>query len=140
MKTNLTFQIYAVLASSLMGSLGGLSKYTVYWLVFTLGGILIMLGHTIFDQKVKHSAGKIVWMIITSLVACIVVKFLYDENSLSPMSMIVATLVASMVAPATMSVVLTQLPDKIAEQVSALPEWLFGLLKSKIDKNNTKDE
>lgn len=103
-----------------------------------IGGIFIMIGHSIFDQKVKHSAGKIIWMVITSVTACIVVKFLYDEKSLTPMSLIVATLVASMVAPATMSVVLKELPSRISEQILRLPEILLDALKNKL--NNGKND
>ena len=52
------------------------------------------------------------------------------------MTMIVSTLIASMIAPAVVSIALTDLPAKVAEQVLSLPEWFFNFLKRKIDKDD----
>lgn len=136
MKTNLTFQIYAITVSTTLAVLNNFTKYDIFWLVFTLGGIFIMIGHSVFDQKVKHSLGKIIWMVLTSFIVCLFIKFLYDEKIITLMSMVVSTLIASMVAPATFSIVLKELPEKIAEQIASIPEWLLNLLKSRVDKNN----
>lgn len=136
MKTNLTFQIYAITVSTTLAVLNNFTKYDIFWLVFTIGGIFIMIGHSVFDQKVKHSLGKIIWMVLTSFIVCLFIKFLYDEKIITLMSMIVSTLIASMVAPATFSIVLKELPEKIAEQIASIPEWLLNLLKSRVDKNN----
>ena len=136
MKTNLTFQIYAITVSTTVAVLNNFTKYDIFWLVFTIGGIFIMIGHSVFDQKVKHSLGKIIWMVLTSFIVCLFIKFLYDEKIITLMSMIVSTLIASMVAPATFSIVLKELPEKIAEQIASIPEWLLNLLKSRVDKNN----
>lgn len=136
MKTNLTFQIYAITVSTTLAVLNNFTKYDIFWLVFTIGGIFIMIGHSVFDQKVKHSLGKIIWMVLTSFIVCLFIKFLYGEKIITLMSMIVSTLIASMVAPATFSIVLKELPEKIAEQIASIPEWLLNLLKSRVDKNN----
>lgn len=135
MNTQSTLNIYASAVSIALASLANFGKYDMFWLIFSLGGIFIMIGHQIFDQKIKHSFGKIVWMVTTSFLACLFIKFLYNETYISLLSMIISTLVASMIAPATISIVLVTLPDKVAEQIAGLPEWLFGILKKKIDKN-----
>lgn len=94
-----------------------------------------MIGHSIFDQKVKHSFGKIAWMVVTSFVVCLFIKFIYDEGMISTLSMIISTLVASMVAPATFSLALKELPAKIAEQISALPEIIVGIAKKRAERS-----
>lgn len=52
------------------------------------------------------------------------------------MTMIISTLISSMIAPAVFSIALKDLPDKVSEQVLSLPEWLFGILKKKYDKDD----
>ena len=136
MKVTDTLLSYSIAVSTSLAALNNFTKYDLFWLVFTLGGIFIMVGHSIFDRKIKHSLGKIIWMVVTSFIICLLIKILYDEGSISLMSMIVSTLIASMVAPATISIALTQLPTKIAEQISALPEWFFNMMKNKIDKKD----
>lgn len=145
MKTNFLFQCYATTAvfiSSLAGIMAGVTKYDVFWSIFTIGGIFIMIGHSIFDQKIKYSAGRITWMIVSSLVSCFLIKILYDEKIISLMSMIVATLISSMIAPAVLSVILRDLPSRVSEQILKLPEILVVALKNKLgSKTNTdKDE
>lgn len=135
MRYNTTLQIYASTVSASLASIYSFSKYDLFWLIFALGGIFIMVGHQIFDKKVKHSFGKIVWMVLTSLIVCFFIKFLYSEDLISALTMIVSTLIASMIAPATMSILLRDLPDKVAEQILSLPEWFFNFLKDKINKN-----
>lgn len=135
MQTQYTLTLYASAVSVSLAALANFTKYDLFWLIFTLGGIFIMIGHQIFDQKINHSFGKIVWMVVTSFLACLFIKFLYNDGYLSSLSMIISTLIASMIAPTTISIVLVTLPDKVAEQIAALPEWLFGFLKRKIDKN-----
>lgn len=95
-----------------------------------------MIGHQLFDQKIKHSFGKILWMVLTSFIACFFIKILYAEEMISPMTMILSTLIASMLAPAVFSIALKDLPDKVAEQILSLPEWFFNFLKRKIDKDD----
>lgn len=136
MRHNLTLQIYTSAVSAALASLYSFTKYDLFWLVFTLGGIFIMIGHQIFDRKIRHSFGKMMWMILTSFVACFFIKFLHAEGIISIMTMIVSTLIASMIAPAVVSIALTDLPAKVAEQVLSLPEWLFGILKRKYDKDD----
>ena len=137
--------VYALTVGTTLSALNNFTKYDIFWLVFTLGGIFIMIGHSIFDQKVKHSFGKIAWMVVTSFVVCLFVKFTYDEGMISTLSMIISTLVASMVAPATFSLALKELPAKIAEQISALPEIIVGIAKRRAErsldlKENSKTE
>lgn len=139
MKTDLSVQIYASMASLSLVSMANFSKYDLFWAVFSLGGIFIMVGHQIYDQKIKHSAGKITWMILTSLITCFFIKILYDEGTISTMTMIVLSLVVSMIAPATFSIALKDLPDKVAEQILSLPEWFFNFLKNKVDKNGNSN-
>lgn len=136
MRHNLTLQIYTSAVSAALASLYSFTKYDLFWLVFTLGGIFIMIGHQIFDRKIRHSFGKMMWMILTSFVACFFIKFLHAEGIISIMTMVVSTLIASMIAPAVVSIALTDLPAKVAEQVLSLPEWLFGILKRKYDKDD----
>lgn len=136
MRDNLSLQIYTSAVSASLASLYSFTKYDLFWLVFTLGGIFIMIGHQIFDQKIKHSFGKILWMVLTSFVLCFFIKFLYAESFISPMTMIVSTLIASMIAPAVFSIALKDLPDKVADQILSLPEWFFNILKRKYDKND----
>lgn len=134
----MTLNIYATAVGTTLAMLNNLTRYDVFWLIFTLGGTFVMLGHSLFDQKVKHSAGKITYMIVVSVLSCLVVKFLYDEKKIELMSMMVFTLICSMIAPAITTVVLSELPKKVSEQILALPEWLFGLLKRKYDKNGNE--
>ena len=136
MKAPDSFLTYCLAVSTSLAALNNFTKYDLFWLVFTLGGIFITVGHSIFDRKIKHSLGKIIWMVVTSFIVCLFIKFMFGEKMISLMSMIVSTLIASMVAPATISIALTQLPTKIAEQISALPEWFFIMMKNKIDKKN----
>lgn len=143
MKTQTLFQYYAVVTSSFVGMLGGFSRYDFFWSIFSIGGMFIMIGHAIFDQKIKYSAGRILWMIVSSSVACLVVKLLYDEKMISLMSMIIATLISSMIAPAVLSVVLKDLPGKVSEQILELPKILIDVLKNKVganNKNNTDEQ
>lgn len=135
MRENLTLQIYASAVSLSLSSLYSLSRHDVLWLIFTIGGLFIMLGHQIFDQKIKHSAGKILWMVVTSFTVCFFIKILYDDGAISQMSMIICSLIASMIAPAVFSIALKDLPEKVAEQILALPEWFFSILKRKFDKD-----
>lgn len=135
MKYNTIMSFYAATVSASLAALNNFSKYDVFWMVFMLGGMFIMIGHSIFDQKVRHSFGKIVWMIVTSFVVCLFIKFLYDERMISLLSMIVSTLISSMVAPATFSIALKELPDRIAEQILTLPEWFVGIAKRKVEKS-----
>lgn len=134
MRANTIIQIYAMAVSATLASLNNFTKYDIFWLVFMLGGIFIMIGHSIFDQKVKHSLGKIIWMVVTSFIVCLFIKFLYDEGMTSLLSMIVSTLIASMVAPATFSIALKELPEKIADQIAAMPEWIVGMAKRKVEQ------
>ncbi len=120
--------------SATLGMLGNFSKYDVFWLVFSLGGIFVMIGHSIWDKKVQHSIGKITWMIVTSFIFCLLVKFLYDEKIISAFSMVVSTLVVSMIAPAVTSIALSELPSKIGDQLLSLPEFFFDILKSYFEK------
>ena len=136
MRDNISIQIYSSVVSAALASLYTFTKYDLFWLVFTLGGIFIMIGHQLFDQKIKHSFGKILWMVLTSFIACFFIKFLYAEEMISPMTMILSTLIASMLAPAVFSIALKDLPDKVAEQILSLPEWFFNFLKRKIDKDD----
>ena len=136
MKADTSLQIYTIAVSTSLAALNNFTKYDLFWLVFTMGGVFIMVGHSIFDRKIKHSLGKIIWMVVTSFIVCLFIKFMFDEKMISLMSMIVSTLIASMVAPATTSMALTQLPTKIADQISALPEWFFNMMKNKIDKKD----
>lgn len=136
MRDNISLQIYTSAVSAALASLYSFTKYDLFWLVFTLGGIFIMIGHQIFDQKIKHSFGKILWMVLTSFVVCFFIKFLYAEEIISPMTMIVSTLIASMIAPAVFSIALKDLPDKVAEQILQMPEWFFNILKRKLDKDD----
>lgn len=139
MRDNLALQIYAsTVTVSLSSVFYNFTRYDAFWLVFALGGIFIMVGHQIFDQKIKHTLGKILWMVVTSLVVCFFIKILYDEKIISLMSMIISTLVASMIAPATFSIALKDLPAKVAEQILGLPEWFFSYLKRKIDKDGDR--
>lgn len=137
MNANFLFQLYAVGASALIGYLGGFTKHDFYWLIFLIGGLCTVIGHSIFDQKVKFSAGRIAWTIVTSLMACLLIKYLYDEGEISAMTMSISTLISSMVAPAVMSKILKELPTKISENILKVPELLFGALKDKLI--NTKD-
>lgn len=139
MRSSTLFQIYAIAVSTSLTALNNFSKYDIFWLVFTLGGIFIMIGHSIFDQKVTHSFGKIVWMVVTSFIVCLFIKFLYDEGMISLLSMIVSTLIASMIAPATFSIALKELPTKISDQILMLPEWFVGIAKRKIEKSTGLD-
>ena len=136
MRDNISIQIYSSVVSASLASLYTFTKYDLFWLVFTLGGIFIMIGHQLFDQKIKHSFGKILWMVLTSFIACFFIKILYAEEMISPMTMILSTLIASMLAPAVFSIALKDLPDKVAEQILSLPEWFFNFLKRKIDKDD----
>lgn len=129
--------MYAVGASALIGYMSGFTKHDVYWLVFLVGGLFTVIGHSIFDQRVKFSAGKIVWTIVTSLVSCLLIKYLYDEGVISAMTMSISTLIASMVAPAVMSSILKELPAKISENILKIPELLLEWLKDKLSTSKS---
>lgn len=139
MNANFLFQLYAVGASALIGYMGGFTKHDLYWLIFLIGGLITVIGHSIFDQRVKFSAGRIAWTIVTSLVSCLLIKYLYDEGEISAMTMSISTLIASMVAPAVMSSILKELPEKISENILKLPELFFDALKSRVSTNKTND-
>lgn len=133
MNYNVAITYYSIFASTVVGMLTNLSPTTNLWVIFTVGGIFITIGHQIFDKKIKNSFGKIIWNIVVSLVFCLLLKVLHDEGVMSKVSLIIYTLVVSMVAPATVSLALNELPKRISDQITAFPEWFVGLLKSKAE-------
>lgn len=133
MKYEIQIKLYSMVTAGGIAILANVTKYDWLWVIFTFGGISIMLGHLIFDKKIKHSAGKITWMIITSFIFCLLIKFYYDEKKIDVFSMVISTLIVSMIAPATISILLQKLPEKVSEQILSLPEFLMGILKSKVE-------
>lgn len=140
MNANFLFQMYAVSVSAFIGYLSGFSRHDFYWLIFLIGGLFTVIGHNIFDQKVKFTAGRLTWMIVTSFITCLLIKYMHSEGEISTMTMSIGTLIASMVAPAVMASILKDLPTKISENILKLPEILVEALKSKINTKEKTDE
>lgn len=140
MNANFLFQMYALSASAIVAMLGGYTKYDFYWSVFFIGGLITVIGHSIFDQKVKFSAGRLMWTIITSFITCLAIKFLHSEGEISNMTMIISTLISSMIAPAVLASVLKELPAKVSTGILKLPDIFVEALRGKLTSNDKTNE